>query len=312
MQRVLAVEDPEIAAVAMIPVAVLVALPRRRHVGEAGGLRHALGFGIVLARGLVLDRHAQVRLPVVVRGPGDFDPAVVRSSSCRRGVVTVRIFCRALRAPWSMIHQHLVPDGVQLAGECLQVGGFRGSVAAELWSVSAAASSAAKSQAVEDRRSGGAAALGGDAATASRSPRPRCAGRPGALRDRASSPASRWRPSARPRRPATDRRPGRRRNRAPSARASAGRLRLSSTQWAACLLHRRGAALGGGAQGLSWESSASARARSARRFAFSRRVKLLHVAPAEARSDEAGGQGGGPPVVGGDGMNRAGSAAGRG
>src|ERR1039458_2756476 len=59
-QCVLAVEDPEAGAVVLLPMAVLVALSGRGHVGEAGRLGHALTFGVVLSGGLVFDGHAQV------------------------------------------------------------------------------------------------------------------------------------------------------------------------------------------------------------------------------------------------------------
>src|ERR1019366_2711617 len=58
-QRVLAIKDPDTGAVVLFPVAVLVALSGRGHVGEAGRLRDALALRVVLAGGVVVDGHAQ-------------------------------------------------------------------------------------------------------------------------------------------------------------------------------------------------------------------------------------------------------------
>src|ERR1035438_6273645 len=77
-QGVLSVEDPEIAPVAMVPVAVLVgALRGLPHVGHSGRLGHVLGFGIVQACRLVLDCHPQVAAHRIIRGTRDNRPLLI-------------------------------------------------------------------------------------------------------------------------------------------------------------------------------------------------------------------------------------------
>src|ERR1039457_2110457 len=76
-QRVLPVEHPEVAAAAVVPVAILVALPDRRHVSEAGRLGHLVHFGVVLAHRLVGDGHADVVFANLVSGARNLNPGLI-------------------------------------------------------------------------------------------------------------------------------------------------------------------------------------------------------------------------------------------
>src|ERR1035437_9083684 len=137
-QRVLAVEDPEAGTVALFPVAVLVALSLRGHVGETGRLRHALAFGFVLSGGLVFDRHPQVllhglvlrfrnvhpffvgyRVAGLAGGVGDF-------GAHRLDLLVVR--ARVAAAAGFHIDEDFVPGFVQLRAQRLELLGLLGQV----------------------------------------------------------------------------------------------------------------------------------------------------------------------------------------
>ena len=112
----------------MVPIAVLIGhLAGRRHVGEAGRLRHMLGFGIVLARGLVFDGHAQVVAHGVVGAAGNIHPRFVGRAGARlrRGILHTRlhaadflvVMVRAAGAAHFHVDQKLVPGIVKLPVE---------------------------------------------------------------------------------------------------------------------------------------------------------------------------------------------------
>src|ERR1039458_5949604 len=137
-QRVLAVEDPETGAVVLLPMAVLVALSRRGHVGEAGRLRGALTFGVILSGGFVFDGHAQVLLhglvlrlrniyPLFVAGGGAALARGVGDRGAYRLDLLV-VLARIAAAAGLHIHQDLVPRLVQLRAQRLQFPGLLGQV----------------------------------------------------------------------------------------------------------------------------------------------------------------------------------------
>src|ERR1035437_2455036 len=137
-ERVLAVEDPEAGAVALFPVAVLVALSLRGHVGETGRLRHALAFGFVLSGGLVFDRHPQVLLHGLVLRFRNVHPFFVgyRVAGLAGGVGKfgahrldlLVVLARVARAAGFHIDQDLVPGFVQLGAQRLDLLGLLGQV----------------------------------------------------------------------------------------------------------------------------------------------------------------------------------------
>src|ERR1019366_5281318 len=133
-QRVLAVEDPETGAVVLLPMAVLVALSGRGHVGETGRLRGALAFGVVLPGGFVFDGHAQVFLhglvlrlrnihPFFVAGGGATLARGVGDFSAYRLDLLVVLACGAAAAGFH-VHQDLVPRLVQLTAQRLKLFGL--------------------------------------------------------------------------------------------------------------------------------------------------------------------------------------------
>ncbi|SPE37684.1 hypothetical protein SBA6_740034 [Candidatus Sulfopaludibacter sp. SbA6] len=103
------------------------ALRRRRDVGKAGGLRHALGFHVVLAGGLMLDGHAEVLLVGLVGGLGNRHPFLVGAdlAAFGAGVGVTRLdganFLVVFAAVRLHVHQHLVPGVVELGAERFQI-----------------------------------------------------------------------------------------------------------------------------------------------------------------------------------------------
>src|ERR1017187_2555133 len=137
-ERVLAVEDPETGPVVLLPMAVLVALSGRGHVGETGRLRGALAFGVVLPGGFVFDGHAQVLLhglvlrlrniyPLFVAGGGAALAGGVGDRGAY-GLDLLVVFARVAAAAGFHIHQDLVPRLVQLRAQCLRLFGLLGHV----------------------------------------------------------------------------------------------------------------------------------------------------------------------------------------
>src|SRR5204863_467585 len=77
--QVLRKPDPEALATPVVPIAVLIrSLVGRRHIRETGGLRHALGFRIIFAGALMLDRHAEVAFYRLILRRRHLHPPLVR------------------------------------------------------------------------------------------------------------------------------------------------------------------------------------------------------------------------------------------